>query len=325
MVRTRFLFLIPALFLLWGCPAGPPTGPDTNISRELSANCLISPYEDTLKVFVSKWSEKSELDGDFSFESINNPCGDYWSVSGAEVKIVVDGNYLPVEEDSLKEYSEFWKIYHYYYYKFPNVSVRPGQHWELYASHLEYDSVYAETVVPDSVELIEQTTDTIRESSGRLNFAWIQADGAEGYLPLLLFIAKEDDGEFWQQEIYLDWEIYYTDGEPGGSGTSTYPQKGRSIQYSVTSIIEQIRFFMSEMDDCSQFDVFYLQFYVYSLDEALYNIQRWEIQPDELSGFNAPVQIFSNVNGGNGILGAFWRTASEKIIIDKEFLISQCR
>lgn len=50
----------------------------------------------------------------------------------------------------------------------------------------------------------------------------------------------------------------------------------------------------------------------------------WEVQPDELSGFNAPINVYSNMENGSGILGAFWRTASEKIIIDKEFIISQC-
>jgi hypothetical protein len=61
------------------------------------------------------------------------------------------------------------------------------------------------------------------------------------------------------------------------------------------------------------------------LNEALYNIQRWEVQPDELSGFNAPIRVFSNVENGSGILGAFWRTASKKIIIDEEFIIGQCQ
>ncbi len=322
MVKRGLIFIIPLSPLLYRCPAGPPTGPSTDISRNLSVNCLISPYEDTLKIFVSKWNELSEYEYDF-YDYIRYP--DYWSISGAKVKIAVNGNYLPVMEDSVKEYDNFWDVNHYYYYKFPNVNVYPGQHWELSVYHPDYDSLYAETVVPDSVKFIEQPTDTIRESYGVLNFTWTQATGAEGYLPLLLFIAEKDDGESWQQEIYLDWEIYYTDGEPGASGASVYPQKGQSIQYSVKSMIEQIRFFISEMDDLSQFDVFYFQFYVYSLNEALYNIQRWEVQPDELSGFNAPINAYSNVENGSGILGVFWRTASGKIIIDKGFLISQCQ
>ncbi|HQE95745.1 MAG TPA: DUF4249 family protein [Candidatus Marinimicrobia bacterium] len=325
MVKVRFLFLISALFLLWGCPAGPPTGPSTDISRNLSVNCLISPFEDSLKVFVSKWNELSEYEYEYPYSDYKK-YPDYWSVSGAKVKIAVDGNYLPVMEDSVKEYDNFGDVCHYYYYKFPNVDVHPGQHWELSVYHPDYDSLYAETVVPDSVELVEQPTDTIRESSGKLNFRWTQADGAEGYLPLLLFIAEKDDGEFWQQEIYLDWEIYYTDGEPGGSGTSAFPQKNREIQYSISSMIEEINYFIRyEWSDFNNITQLYLQFYVYSMDEALYNIQRWEVQPDELSGFNAPIRVFSNVENGSGILGAFWRTDSPKIIIDKEFIIGQCQ
>ncbi|HPC36418.1 MAG TPA: DUF4249 family protein [Candidatus Marinimicrobia bacterium] len=327
MVKRGLIFIILLLPFLYRCPAGPPTGPSTDISRELCANCLVSPLEDTTYIFVSKWSEisESEFMDLLTPETDLNIFDDYWSVSGATVKIAVDGNYLPVEEDSAVTYQEFHKIYHYYYYKFPNVTVHPGQHWELFVNHPDYNSLYAETVIPDSVKLIEQPNDTIRESSGELKFAWTQASGADGYLPLLLFVAEKNYGEFWQQEIYLDWEIYYTNGEPGGSGTSTYPQKGHSIQYSVSSMTKEIRFFIPEMDDLNQFDVFYLQFYVYSLDEALYNIRRLEIHPDELSGFNAPVRAFSNVQGGSGILGSFWQTVSPKIIIDKEFILSQCQ
>lgn len=324
MVKRGLIFIISLLPFLYRCPAGPPTGPSTDISKKLSVNCLISPFEDSLKIFVSKWNELSEYEYEFDYDYIRYP--DYWSVPGTKVKIAVDGNYLPVEEDSLKEYSEFWKIYHYYYYKFPNVDVRPGQHWELTVSHPDYDSLYAETVVPDSVEFIEQPTDTIRESSGKLNFRWTQADGAEGYLPLLLLFAEKDNGECRQEEIYLDWETFYTDGEPGGSGTSAFPQKNREIQYSISSMMEEINYFIRyEWSDFNNVTQIYLQLYVYSMDEALYNIQRWEIKPDELSGFNAPINVYSNVENGRGILGAFWRTASKKIIIDKEFLISQCQ
>ena len=324
MVRTRFLLIIPALFLLWRCPAGPPTGPDTDISKNLSVNCLISPYEDTLKVFVSKWSELSEYEYEYPYSDWKK-YPDYWSVSGAIVTIAVNGNYLPVMEDSVKEDEDIWDVCHYYYYKFPNVDVHPGQHWQLSVYHPDYDSLYAETVVPDSVEFIN-LPDTIRDDSENLNFSWTDADGARGYLPLLSFTAINDTGKYWSVQIHAD---FTDEGDGVYSSSSGYPRQNTSAEYKINTMLKEIKFCYDEdkykIGDLSQFTSFYLRFYVYSLNEALYNIQRWEVQPDELSGFNAPVRVFSNVEGGSGILGSFWRTASPKIIVDKEFLISHCQ
>ncbi len=324
MVRTRFLLIIPALFLLWRCPAGPPTGPDTDISKNLSVNCLISPYEDTLKVFVSKWSELSEYEYEYPYSDWKK-YPDYWSVSGAIVTIAVNGNYLPVMEDSVKEDEDIWDVCHYYYYKFPNVDVHPGQHWQLSVYHPDYDSLYAETVVPDSVEFIN-LPDTIRDDSENLNFSWTDADGARGYLPLLSFTATNDTGKYWSIQVHSD---FADEGDGVYSWSSGFPSQNTSAEYKINTMLKEIKFCYDEdkykIGDLSQFTSFYLRFYVYSLNEALYNIQRWEVQPDELSGFNAPVRVFSNVENGSGILGAFWRTASKKIIIDKEFLIGQCQ
>ena len=327
MVRTRFLLIIPALFLLWRCPAGPPTGPSTDISRELCANCLISPFEDTTYVFVSRWSEISQYEFEdlVTPEMIINPYWDYWSVSNAKIRIAVNGNYLPVREDSVTNYQEFYKIYHYYYYKFPNVTVHPGQHWELSVYHPDYDSLYAETVVPDSVEFIN-LPDTIRDQSADLYFSWYPAEGAKGYLPLLSFTAINDTGKYWSVQIHAD---FTDEGKGVYSWSSGFPRQNSSVEYKIKTMLKEITFRYNynkdKIGDLSQFTSFYLRFYVYSLNEALYNIQRWEVQPDELSGFNAPLQVFSNVEGGSGILGAFWRTASRKIIIDKEFILSQCQ
>ena len=324
MVRTRFLLIIPALFLLWRCPAGPPTGPDTDISKNLSVNCLISPYEDTLKVFVSKWSELSEYEYEYPYSDWKK-YPDYWSVSGAIVTIAVNGNYLPVMEDSVKEDEDIWDVCHYYYYKFPNVDVHPGQHWQLSVYHPDYDSLYAETVVPDSVEFIN-LPDTIRDDSENLNFSWTDADGARGYLPLLSFTATNDTGKYWSIQVHSD---FADEGDGVYSWSSGFPSQNTSAEYKINTMLKEIKFCYDEdkykIGDLSQFTSFYLRFYVYSLNEALYNIQRWEVQPDELSGFNAPIRVFSNVEGGSGILGSFWRTASPKIIVDKEFLISHCQ
>jgi hypothetical protein len=324
MVRTRFLLIIPALFLLWRCPAGPPTGLDTDISKNLSVNCLISPYEDTLKVFVSKWNELSEYEYEYPYSDWKK-YPDYWSVSGAIVTIAVNGNYLPVMEDSVKEDEDIWDVCHYYYYKFPNVDVHPGQHWQLSVYHPDYDSLYAETVVPDSVEFIN-LPDTIRDDSENLNFSWTDADGARGYLPLLSFTATNDTGKYWSIQVHSD---FADEGDGVYSWSSGFPSQNTSAKYKINTMLKEIKFCYDEdkykIGDLSQFTSFYLRFYVYSLNEALYNIQRWEVQPDELSGFNAPVRVFSNVEGGSGILGSFWRTASPKIIVDKEFLISHCQ
>jgi len=322
MVKHGLIFIIPLLLVLWHCPAGPPTGPDTDISKNLSANCLISPYEDTSYVFVSKWNELSEYEYEFEYDYIRYP--DYWSISGAEVKIAVNGNYLPVMEDSVKEYNNFWDVNNYYYYKFPNVDVRPGQHWELSVCHPDYDSLYAETVVPDSVEFIN-LPDTIRDQSADLYFSWNPAEGAKGYLPLLSFTTIDDTGKYWSIQIHSDFAY---EGDGVYSFSSGYPHQNTSVGYKINTMLEEIKFCYDEdkykIGDLSQFTSFYLKLYVYSVNEALYSIQRWEVQPDELSGFNAPLRVFSNVENGSGILGAFWRTASKKIIIDKEFLISQC-
>ena len=324
MVRTRFLLIIPALFLLWRCPAGPPTGPDTDISKNLSVNCLISPYEDTLKVFVSKWSELSEYEYEYPYSDWKK-YPDYWSVSGAIVTIAVNGNYLPVMEDSVKEDEDIWDVCHYYYYKFPNVDVHPGQHWQLSVYHPDYDSLYAETVVPDSVEFIN-LPDTIRDDSENLNFSWTDADGARGYLPLLSFTATNDTGKYWSIQVHSD---FADEGDGVYSWSSGFPSQNTSAEYKINTMLKEIKFCYDEdkykIGDLSQFTSFYLRFYVYSLNEALFNIQRWEVQPDELSGFNAPIRVFSNVENGSGILGAFWRTASKKIIIDEEFIIGQCQ
>ena len=324
MVRRLIFFLFPIALLLWRCPAGPPTGPDTNISKNLSVNCLISPYEDTLKVFVSKWSELSEYEYEYPYSDWKK-YPDYWSVSGAIVTIAVNGNYLPVMEDSVKEDEDIWDVCHYYYYKFPNVDVHPGQHWQLSVYHPDYDSLYAETVVPDSVEFIN-LPDTIRDDSENLNFSWTDADGARGYLPLLSFTATNDTGKYWSIQVHSD---FADEGDGVYSWSSGFPSQNTSAEYKINTMLKEIKFCYDEdkykIGDLSQFTSFYLRFYVYSLNEALYNIQRWEVQPDELSGFNAPVRVFSNVEGGSGILGSFWRTASPKIIVDKEFLISHCQ
>jgi len=324
MVRRLIFFLFPIALLLWRCPAGPPTGPDTDISKNLSVNCLISPYEDTLKVFVSKWNELSEYEYEYPYSDWKK-YPDYWSVSGAIVTIAVNGNYLPVMEDSVKEDEDIWDVCHYYYYKFPNVNVHPGQHWELSVYHPDYDSLYAETVVPDSVEFIA-LPDTIRDTSKDLNFSWAHADGAKGYLPLFYFTATNDTGKYWSIQVHSD---FADEGDGVYSWSSGFPSQNTSKEYNIKTMLKEITFRYNynkdKIGDLSQFTSFYLKLHIYSLNEALFNIQRWEVQPDELSGFNAPIRVFSNVEGGSGILGSFWRTASPKIIIDKEFLIGQCQ
>ncbi len=327
MVKRGLIFIIPLLSLLYHCPAGPPTGPDTDISKNLTANCLISPYEDTTYVFVSRWSKISE----YEFEDLvtpgmmTNPFWDYWSISNAEIRITVDGKYLPVREDSVTDYQEFYQIYHYYYYKFPNVDILPGQHWKLSVNHPDYDSLYAETVVPDSVVFID-LPDTIRDQSSELNFSWNPAEGAKGYLPILSFTAIDDTGKYWSIQIHAD---FTDEGDGVYSFSSGYPRQNTSAGYKINTMLEEIKICYDEdkykIGNLSQFTSFYLNIYIYSLNEALYNIQRWEVQPDELSGFNAPLQVFSNVENGSGILGAFWRTASRKIIIDRDFIIEQCQ
>ena len=327
MVKHGLIFTIPLLLLLMQCPAGPPTGPDTDISLGLSANCLVSPFKDTLMVFISKLSElsESEFEDTITPETDINIFWDYWSVTGAKVTIAVDGHLQPVVEDSIIKYNDFRKTYHYYYYKFPNVDVNPGQHWELSVYHPDYDSLYAEAIVPDSVEFIN-LPDTIRDQSADLYFSWNPAEGAKGYLPLLSFTAINDTGGYWSIQIHSD---FTDEGDGIYSFSSGFPRQNTSKEYKIKTMLEEIKICYDEdkykIGDLSQFTSFYLRIYIYSLNEALYNIQRWEVQPDELSGFNAPLRVFSNVENGSGILGAFWRTASEKIIIDKEFLISQCQ
>lgn len=62
--------------------------------------------------------------------------------------------------------------------------------------------------------------------------------------------------------------------------------------------------------------------YIHSLNDALYYSNYLEqYKPDELSGFNAPVQVFSNVENGAGIVGAFWRTGPIKIDIPESLLL----
>jgi len=58
------------------------------------------------------------------------------------------------------------------------------------------------------------------------------------------------------------------------------------------------------------------------MNEALYNVQKYNYKPDENSGFNAPIQIYSNAVGGSGILGSFWCTKSPEIIICKDLILS---
>ncbi|HOV24564.1 MAG TPA: DUF4249 family protein, partial [Candidatus Marinimicrobia bacterium] len=168
--------------------------------------------------------------------------------------------------------------------------------------------------------------DTIRDTSKDLNFSWAQADDAKGYLPLLYFTATNDTGKYWSIQIHSD---FADEGDGVYSWSSGFPSQNTSAEYKINTMLKEIKFCYDEdkykIGELSQFTSFYLRFYVYSLNEALYNIQRWEVQPDELSGFNAPVRVFSNVEGGSGILGSFWRTASPKIIVDKEFLISHCQ
>ncbi len=319
MVKRFLLLGISALFLLYGCPAGPPTGPDVDISCKLTMTSLLSSRDDTLYVYVSEWNKFSEHDRDFDYESIDNPYGDFWSVSGATVKIEVDGSSQLAEADTAKTPWQFYIHNWIYRYIVRSPEILPGQHWEISVTHPDYDSVFAETTIPDSVEFREFPQDTIRSDTGILRFSWNPADATEGYLPVLSFTAVRNDGMLYQREMLQEWNPEHR------SGADTRSQENCEIQYALASIMDQARLSIKHKNDLypnpDSCECFYFQMDVFSMDDGLYHIELSPYRPDELSSFSVPVQMFSNVHNGSGVLAAYQRSSTPRIIIDREFFI----
>jgi len=319
-VMVKKYILILFLTYLIHCPAEPPTGPETDIDNRLTLNCIINPKDQNQKIYLSRWYRCSEH-YDESEECHEESNYETWSVKGANIEISIDSVEFMGQEVCINQ-SDRYRYGYTTYYQFLSPEIKPGQKWEIEVIHPDFNKIYASAVIPDSVLIIKPVKDTLNLNCEAIDFEWTLSEYGYGFLPRLYLFAIYEG----RVKLLIELLPYFNVQERVGIDPS--PSRKPSIKYSTKSIYDQIYDYFNlriengwiTIEDIKQYNGFYLRLEVFSMNEALYHVLRYEYKPDELSGFNAPIQIFTNVKNGGGILGAYWVTTSKEIFIDKELI-----
>lgn len=309
--RYTLLFLI----MLWGCKTGPPTGPSYNLHEKMTMNAVLYPGMDSIVVWLSEWYECSA-----SEDCEKDP----WliSVVDAQVSIQNTSGTWAAQENSLEGTSYYYNGYRSNYVLKPlPFPVESGQEWFIAVDHPEYNFISARTIIPESVIFLKPESTTLANTQKSVSFKWKPSTGAEGYQPELKCVGIHNSGE--TIEIDIPRSFQYSDEGFRSNEYST--SRDTLATYDIEVIVNKVNFYFNEgygmTLSIDQFTHFYLVLYVNALNEGLFYANTYqELQPDEGDGFNVPVQAYSNVSGGGGLLAAYNRTHSYEIVIPVELL-----
>lgn len=298
----RFPLLAVGVFL--GCQAAPPTGTASLSETTMAVTCGLDTRRDTHKVHVEELYDCSV--------GSSEDCEDAWlrTLTGAEIEIARAGSvYTATPVD-------WW----YPYYKVTIGSIEPGQTFRLTVNHPDYEPVWSEITVPDSVHFTLVSLDSLTEDVSTLRFEWSPASNAEGY-DSHLFLVVETDSVAYSAQL----NDYFQE-EAGYSVASDFsPSRETWSEFEPAEVIRQVSFIVREdipEEIILNAEQAYLILKVFSLDEGYYYSKLRERQPDEYSGFSAPLIQYSNIENGVGVFGSFWVTNSSRVAID-ESLIEQ--
>lgn len=143
---------------------------------------------------------------------------------GCRINIFVEDTVIRPILDSLRDYGDIYERYWYYFYKFENIGVRPGQLWIFEVSKEGYDSLHAECTVPDSVKNINYHFVFNKEDSV-IKIEWDEANYTKGYLPRIYLVTDKDSVT---RKILIGGYIRFY--EDGGLELGKYlPQTGNSL------------------------------------------------------------------------------------------------
>lgn len=316
MVKKKFtLFvLLACMFMFPGCEAGPPSGPTISIADSMAVNGLLHPNAEEQMIFLSQWYQCSQ-----NSTQPECPSANYydWSIVGAEVSLISGENSWTAKEEPIDSLSIKYRREYLSSYNLTMPGVKPGQKFTLRVSHPDYQDVTAETIIPDSVIFEEEPCDTLIPNIPELTFSWSNAENTAGYLPVLYFVGETDSCYAYQQ-LYSDYNIQEKSfGEP-------QPDEASQTTYIAEDLLEQIRYFRHQHSDrwgdINNFDIYYVTLQVYSMSPSLFQTRQYGEQPDPVSSFNAPVNIYSNITNGGGTFGSYWITLSKKIVVLKSLL-----
>jgi hypothetical protein len=280
----------------------------------MAVNGLLHPGNEEQMIFLSQWYHCSQ-----NSTQSDCPSPNYydWSIVGAEVKLTRDESTWTAKEVPIDSLSIKYRREYISSYNLMIPGVKPGQKFILHVSHPDYQDVTAETIIPDSVSFQEEPRDTLNSDLSVLTFSWSNAANTAGYLPVLYFVG-ETATRYAYQQLYSDYNA------SDNSFTSPEPDKASQITCVTKDLLDQIRYFRLEHSNrwgnIENFDTYYLVLRVFSMSPSLYRVQQYGKQPDPISSFNAPVNIFSNVTGGGGTFGSYWITLSKQIAIPKGLL-----
>ncbi len=326
MSRVRVPSLLSLSILLFGCLAGPPTGGEADISRQLSFSALIDPSSPTQDVFVFRWYECSQFRGSpFIYDECERAETSDWQVYGADVTLKVGIRQYVAEEVSLEDNTFivmdtpcYRTIYHYdynTYYRFRPDTLRPGDICEIEVTHSDFDTLRTSTILPAPIQFIVPLPDTLDPTTDSLRFAWSPAEHATGYYPVLYFATEGDSTARF--ELYEQFS---------GARKNSGPQENLTITYSINDVLQQIKEFFTGCG-FSQVPAYYSYFYlvmkVMSLNEDIYDGEKpWSPLADNFFYFSAPLRAYVSDDNVGTHVGATWTIYSKEIVIP-ESLVKQ--
>jgi len=200
------------------------------------------------------------------------------------------------------------------YYKF-NATLKPGDKIEIAAHTDVYGHLKGADVIPNTPQILDVTPEWFTGAADEISYLRTKIkikdrQNESNYYRIVIHnrtIFPENDPEdiTWQnQEVYVDQEILYKEitGSLGDSNTSMFAifsdELFRDQEYTLNVYIRMDNF---RYADAKQ----YVKVEIHSLSENLYHYLRSvELAANE-DNFTEPIKIFSNINGGFGVLGTY--------------------
>lgn len=228
---------------------------------------------------------------------------------------------LVIEKDST-----IWGIgYKYYYRNYFQENFSVDDKIKLVIAHDDYETISGEATIPDSVELTNLRQDTVlNELPENFKIKWKDTNSAEAYYVRLFLKAENNDSTDFEVELTNEtyWELYQTSYS---QFENHYNISKYDLKNALKNVIEIINRSIDYEDNKIEIQIYdYSKVYLYakvlSLDLGASYVFADGEMPDELSGFSSKCEIYSNVKNGKGLIGAYSKSNSKKIILNKNLI-----
>tara|TARA_S200000501_G_C20773004_1_gene721418 strand:- start:134 stop:1102 length:969 start_codon:yes stop_codon:yes gene_type:complete len=255
--------------------------------------------------------------------------GEINSISDANVLLYEDNNLLGEmsidfnNQDSIYilEQSGYWwgadQIEPIYYYTFDALPM-VGSTYSIEVEHSNFESVTAETTVPEEIDLTEleiiDNSDLSDVYVSTLNLSFFDDPNVNNYYRISLYVhtsgeVEDEDGEFESEKKSYPLILYSNDPSfSQGIPWDGYSFSGRRVFFSddlFNGTQKEISFDFEYKIDAEMNDSIFLQLTSFS-EEAFNYYNSMEVNDDSFfSDFGTePVPVFTNVENGAGVFAS---------------------